>query len=146
MAMQDFTIGRQLTGIQITQGGNTLPVDPNVLTTFEISPDTDQMRRIPISGLVNWRNFYKGGKGSIGGTRLDGAIDAFFIEDEAQYYNSYLPNNGSIIVTVGNSDLTVSQYIFTGTQVKLDSMGPYTGDNFVEFKLTFVYSRIQQLA
>lgn len=146
MATLDFTIGRQLLAVQITQGGQSLPLDPNVITSFETSPDTDQKKHLPISGIVTWRNFFQGGKISISATRLDGYVMNFFIQQERFYYNSYLPNDGSIIVTVGNSDLTTSQYLYTGTQVKLDGEGPWTGDNFVDLKLTGVYSRLDQLS
>jgi hypothetical protein len=140
----NFTIGRQLVGVQVVQGGRVLDIGPDVITSFEYSPDVQQKMHLPVSGNVNYRNFHQGGKGNISATRIDGTIDEYFIQQEADYYNSILESDGSIIVTTENSDGSFTKYIFIGVQIKLDTGGTYTGDTYVEAKMTFVYSRYEK--
>ena len=120
-----YTVGRQLLGILVVQGGQSFDLPMNQGTSFEFTNDARISDRMGIDGRPSFKTIYYGYSGTIRATRLDGSIDDFMVFLQDAYYNSIVDQNGSITITVENSDLSTSTYIFTDMAFKVNRIGAY---------------------
>lgn len=143
--MSQFTIGRRLISVQMNFNGQPFEISPDQITSWEANPKVDQKMHLPVSGNTDHENFYQGWNISFSATRMDDTFDQFQASLEANYYNGVIDDGGTIIESIENSDGTIKQFIYTKVKIKVDSFGPYTGDNYVEVKFSAVASRRQPL-
>jgi hypothetical protein len=132
-----YTVGRQLVGVLIVQAGQSINLPMNQGTSFEYTNMADIGERMGIDGRPSFKTFYRGYSGTIRATRLDTSLDDYAIFLQDAYYNSIVDQNGSITITVENSDLSLSTYIFTDLAFKVDRTGPFEGDKFVDIEMSF---------
>lgn len=138
MPVGGFTVGRDV-ALDIT--GPSGIVRFSLITAFTAKPDVMDQKVKGLDGLVRHVVFHDGWTGSLDLERQDSALDDYWAQLEANYFqginNLYLTITETITEVAGN----ITQYRFENVLLKLEDSGDWKGDATVKQKLTFLASR-----
>jgi len=111
------------------------------VTSFKAKQLTTLIKDIRISGQMYPKHLPEGWEGSFIYTRVDSALDDYFADLEASYYQGNDLPTGTITQTITNVDGTISEYRFEDLALMLDDAGNYEGNKEVKMGISFVAGR-----
>jgi hypothetical protein len=133
MPVNGFTVGRDINVVINGQGeGITL----EGITDFNARPLTTTIKTKPLHGKPQHAYIPDGWEISIKIDRRDASVDDFWNSLENEYYNGDNLPAGTIIVTISNSDGSISKYRYEDTVLKVDNPGDFSGDKIVQQSLS----------
>jgi hypothetical protein len=101
----------------------------------------------PLNGLPIHLNFQENGwEGSFDVSRVDGTLDSYFAQYEANYYAGIAQPSGTIQQTIANPDGSFNVFQFQGVVLYYDDAGDYEAEKNVIQKVSFAASTRIQLA
>ncbi len=138
------TIGRDISIHLSTPQGN-LVLPPDFITSFEVKPAAKMIKYLPLTGIINPLVFHEGLDMEIEIARTSSALDDYWILNEAAYFNGVNLPASTIYYTIQEANLSISQYIITNVQFKLETLGMFKGNDYISQKLTAYGARISKL-
>jgi hypothetical protein len=112
-----------------------------LLTKFTAKKTSKKLTVKPLGGLPIHLNFMEDGwEGSFEISRVDGTLDKYFAQLEADYYAGNSQPSGTIQQTISEVDGTVSTYQFQGVVLYFDDAGDYEVEKNVVQKVSFLAS------
>ena len=135
MPISGQTVGRDVAWIINTAEGQ-LTLSQNFITDFEAMPDARIEKYLPVSGIINPLVFHEGYSLKISIARTDSTIDSFWALLEAAYYAGVNVPASTIFETIAENDGSVSQYQYLNVQLKVDTFGERTGNNYITMKMS----------
>ena len=143
MPVSGYTIGQDIK-IEIV-----LP-DEGILTlskiiSFNATPTMTNKTIQPMNGSPVILTFHEGWTGTLEGERDDDSVDSFWAQREAEYYAGQDILAGTITQTIKEKDGTLSRYLFTKVQFRLEDAGAYKGNDSVMWRMTFDAGRRQKV-
>jgi hypothetical protein len=143
MPVNNFSIGRD---IAIDVVGAQGPVRLNLITGFAAKPTTIELKVKPLSGPPIFSMIPDGHTGSFELERVDPTIDRYFSQLENNFYSGLNTQSITMTETITEPNGAISQFRYTGVQLKYDDAGSWKQDTTVKQKLSFVASRKYQVA
>jgi hypothetical protein len=147
-AQQAFNIGRDGATLNIVANGS--PLKPTILTNFESSQESTNLKSRPLNGPPIFQEVPDGWKGSFDVDRGDSTLDDYFAQFEAGFYAGEDVTVISILHTIAAPAVgavgALSQYLYSGVVLKLENAGSYKGDAKVEQKVSFMASTRTKVA
>lgn len=141
MPINQFSIGKDFTlSIALPTGALRL----EGLTGFKSKQDTTDVRSKQLSGKTKHVMFPDSWSGTIMLDRRNQTLDAYISAREANYYNSIYEAPVSMMTTIQESDGSISQFRYTGVQLKLSDAGEWRGDALVKMTIDFVAEERKQ--
>lgn len=144
MPVNGYTVGRDITVTVVTSLGAVAKF--SVRTGFSKRQETNDVKVKRADGIVDHVVIPDGWTGTFDYDRGDSTIDDYFANLETAYYAGTNIASGSIVETITENDGSVSQYTYTGVQMKLSDGGSQTGDNTLKMKIDWMASRRKKTA
>lgn len=144
MPVNGYTVGRDIKVTLITSLGTVASFA--VRTGFSKKQETNDVKVKRADGIVDHVVIPDGWTGTLDYDRGDSTIDDYFANLETAYYAGTNIASGSIVETITENDGSVSQYTYTGVQMKLSDGGSQTGDNTLKMKIDWMASRRKKTA
>jgi hypothetical protein len=140
MGANSFNVGRDGSQITIfdTLAGQ---VTFNGTTSFDSRARTKELESEQITGSTIFRNVPNGHEGSFEFDRQDSSIEAYFALLESNFYAGGPPPYAVITQTINELGGGVTQFQYTGVQLKLDDAGTWKGLDKVSPKVGWKASR-----
>ncbi|SDR37648.1 hypothetical protein SAMN05443245_5249 [Paraburkholderia fungorum] len=140
MGASSFNIGRDGSQItifdsvagQVTFGG---------MTSFDSRARTKELESEQITGNTIFRNVPNGHEGTFEFDRQDSSIEAYFAQLEANFYAGLPPPVAVITQTIQELSGGLTQFQYTGVQLKLDDAGAWKGLDKVNPKVGWKASK-----
>lgn len=139
MPVNGFTVGKDIALVFQTPDG-ALDVSSGI-TDFTADPVYTELKTKLLSGETKHGVIPDGWRGSFKVDRFNSALDDYFANWEAGYYNGQNSPAGLIYETVTEADGSVTQWRYTGVVFKFDKAGDYSGDKKVEQSVSFNAAR-----
>lgn len=144
MPISGLSIGRDVTWkIQTAQG--PLVFSQDHITSFEASPDAELKKLLGVSGIITPAIFHGGHSLKMDITRVDDTLDRYWAVAEAAYYAGLDLPGGMIYETIQEPNGTVSQFVYTNVQLKIDTFGERTGNSWISMKFSGYAARRELL-
>lgn len=144
MPVNGYTVGRDITVTIVNSLGAISSFA--VRTGFSKRQETNDIKVKRADGTVDHLQIPDGWSGTLDYERNGSALDDYFADLETAYYSGVNIGSGSIVETIIEPEGSVSQYTYTGVQMKLSDGGSQTGDNTIKMKLDWVASRRKKTA
>lgn len=144
MPVNGYTVGRDVTVTMVTSLGTVSSF--SVRTGFSKRQETNDIKVKRADGIVDHLSIPDGWSGTLDYERAGPELDDYIANLETAYYAGTNIASGSIVETITENDGSVSQYTYTGVQMKLSDGGSQTGDNTIKQKLDWVASRRKKTA
>lgn len=139
MSVSGYTIGQDVKlDFQIPNLG---AVTINELVSFNPTPTTTTKTVQPMAGSPKTLTFNEGWAGTIEGERNDDTVDSLWATLEALYFAGEDIFGGTITQTIKEKDGTLSRYLFTDVQFRLEDAGSYKGNDTVMWRMSFQAGR-----
>jgi len=122
----------------MTSGG---PLVSSLVTGFSSKPDMTEQKIKGLDGITRHVRFFDGWSGKFEMERQDSRLDDYFALLEQNYYLGVPEQPCMIMETIENPDMSICQYIYPGTLLKLDDAGDWAGDKTVKMSLSFMSQR-----
>lgn len=145
MPISGQTVGRDIS-LRINTPNGQLTISSNFITSFDAKPLARLEKYLPISGIINPLVFHEGWEVSLEIGRTDNTLDEFWALLESDYFNGVDVPGGTITETIQEADGSISQYIFSNVQLKLDDAGTFKGNDYVTQRLSGYAARRQKQA
>jgi hypothetical protein len=121
-----FNIGRD--GSQITIFDSVAgQVNFNGTISFDSKARTKELESETITGNTIFRNVPNGHEGTFEFDRQDSSVEAYFTQAEANFYAGLPPPTAAITQTINELDGSITQFQYTGVQLKLTDAGTWKG-------------------
>lgn len=143
MPVSGFNIGKDVAINVVTSKGQFAL---SIITQFEFTPKYKDIESHGIDGVNRNAPLPAGGSGKFTLDRADSAVDDFFCQAEADYYNGLNLPSGTITETVQEVSGAVSQYRFENVVFKLMDGGKYKGDDKIVVMVDFMYTRRKKVS
>ncbi|MBT2299274.1 hypothetical protein J7E70_02245 [Variovorax paradoxus] len=140
MPMNGQTVGRDVALDLFTSRG-LLVVEPKAITSFTSAPTTTNTASKGLDGITRFGVFPDGWSGSFDVDRMNGNLDAYWAQIEADFYNGVNILPGTIQETIQEPDGSISQYRYTGVMFDFKDAGSKAANQLVKQKLSFVAAR-----
>lgn len=111
------------------------------LTGFQSKQITHSLESKPLDGRILFAELPAGWDGSFDLERADPAVDAYFAQQEANYYGGLNSDVITITETITELGGNLSQYRYTGVALKLEDTGERRQDQVVKQKIAFKAAR-----
>lgn len=144
MAVNGYSVGRDVT-LDIVDATGAL-VRPSIATGFsskQITTDRDVQR---LDGQNDGLYLPKGWSGDFDYERQNSVLEDYIVSIEASYYAGANLSPLTITETIRENNGAVTQYRYTGVQIKLDDSGAWKGDDTVKQKLAWTATRRQKIS
>lgn len=138
MSVNGFSVGNDITVAINTATG---PLVMNLITSFKRKQDTTTQKIKGMDGVTRHVRFQDGWAGSFNVERTDGTLDAYFAQQEANFYAGINEGAGIITETIREPNGSISQYRYTGVLLSYDDAGDSEGDKTIKQVVGFVASR-----
>jgi len=138
------TVGRDVS-FQINTPNGQLTLPANFITSFNSKPLARLEKYLGLTGIINPLVFHEGWQIDLAVARTSAAIDDFWAVLESEYFNGIDILGGTIYETINESGSSVSQFVYSNVQLKLDDAGTYKGNDYVTQNLSGYCSRRQKL-
>ena len=143
MPANNFSIGRD---VAIDVIGSNGPLRLSQITGFDSKATTIELKVKPLSGPPIFAMIPDGHTGSFDIERVDATIDKYFAQLENNFYSGLNQTSITMTETITEPNGAISQFRYTGVQLKYDDAGSWKQDASVKQKLSFVASRKYQVA
>lgn len=138
MPVNNFTVGKDLSFSLVLPTGT---VQFNGVTDYQTKRNESDLKHKGLDGITQHGIIPDGWEIAIKLDRQDPIIDNLFAQLEAAYFAGQNIPAGSVTELIKEADGSVSQYQYTGCQLKYTSAGDYKGDALVSQGLTILASR-----
>jgi hypothetical protein len=139
MPVSGYTIGQDVKLTIIVP--NFGPVVFSKIISFTSNPTTTEKTIQPMNDNPKILVFHEGWTGTIEGERNDDSVDSYWSRVETAYYAGEDVLGGTITQTIKEKDNTVSRYLYTAVQFRLEDAGMFKGNDSVPWRLSFTGSR-----
>lgn len=144
MSVSGYTIGQDVKLDFIIPNIGTVRI--NEIVSFNPTPTTTEKTIQPMNGSPKILVFNEGWNGTIEGERNDDSVDSLWARLEAAFFAGEDILGGTITQTIKEKDGSLTRYIFTDVQLKLEDAGTYKGNDSVMWRMTFKAGRRLRLA
>lgn len=107
------------------------------LESFSANENADVQDHTDISGITRHPKLHQGWHGSFTYQRGSNALDAYFANQERNYYQGGDQTNITITESIKELDGTISQFQFTECVLSLTDGGTYSGTTIVKQTVAF---------
>ena len=145
MPMNGQTVGRDVSVDLYTSRG-ILAISAAAITSFDTKPQTTNTASKGLDGITRYGVFPDGWTGTLSIDRLNGALDAFWAQIEADFYAGVNIQPGTITETIQEPDGSISQYRYTGVMFDFKDAGTKVGNQLVKQSLSFMAARRLRVA
>jgi hypothetical protein len=144
MPISGLSIGRDVTWkINTAQGPIVFSQDH--ITSFESAPDAELKKYLGVSGIITPAVFHVGHSIKMDIVRVGDTLDRYWAVAEAAYFAGIDLPGGMIYETIQEPNGTVSQFVYTNIQLKVDTFGEKTGNNWISIKFSGYAARRELL-
>ena len=140
MPMNGQSVGRDVSLDLYTSKG-ILPISAAAITSFTKQPVTTNTASKGIDGVTRYGVFPDGWQGSFDVDRMNGNLDAYWAQIEADFYGGVNILPGTITETIQEPDGSISQYRYTGVMFDFKDAGTVVANQLVKQKLSFMAAR-----
>ncbi|MGJ7529853.1 hypothetical protein [Variovorax sp. GB1P17] len=140
MPMNNQSVGRDVSLDFYTSKG-ILPIAAAAITSFASQPATTQTASKGLDGITRYGVFPDGWSGVLDIDRLNGNLDTYWAQIEADFYNGVNILPGTITETISEPDGSISQYRYTGVMFDFKDAGTKVANQLVKQKLNFMAAR-----
>lgn len=140
MPMNGQSVGRDVSLDLITSKG-ILAIASTAITKFDTTPVTTNTTSKGLDGLTRYGVFPDGWKGTLEIDRMNGTLDAFWAQIEADFYAGVNTMPGTITETIQEPDGSISQFRYTGVMFDFKDAGSKVANQLVKQKLDFMAAR-----
>jgi hypothetical protein len=137
MAVNSYTIGRDVTVTLAGPGGTTTVIPSTAITKFDAKPQKREEWSRPLNLPPQPLYMPDGWKGNLEVDRQDATLDTFQSNLEATFWAGQNTLSGTVLVSVTEVNGAVTQYRFDGCMFWVDDPGSYNADNKVTQRLEF---------
>jgi len=143
MPINGISVGKDIIIVLNDNNGNVVT---NRVKSFVSKQKTSNRETIALDGINRHLNIPTGWEGSFEMERTSSIIDQFIYNIEQAYDSGATVPLISITETITETDGSISQYLYQGCVIQLDSAGEWKGDDLVTQKINFMASSRQALA
>lgn len=140
MPMNGQTVGRDVSLDLYTSKG-ILAIPAAAITKFDTTPVTTSTASKGLDAVTRYAVFPDGWKGSMDIDRMNGNLDTYWSQVEADFYGGVNQLPGTITETIQEPDGSVSQYRYTGVMFDFKDAGSKVANQLVKQKLDFMAAR-----
>lgn len=134
MPVSGYTIGQDIK-IDIVDASGLVTLSK--IVSFNATPVVTDKTIQPMNGTPEHLTFIEGWSGTIEGERDDDSVDSFWARREAAYFSGEDILSATISQTIKETGGSLSRYLFTKVQFKLDDAGAYKGNDSVMWRMSF---------
>lgn len=145
MPLNNQSIGKDVSIVLMTSAG-AINIPAAAITKFDAQPDTSHEARKGLDGVTRHAVFPNGWKGSLDIDRMNSAVDDFWAQFEADYYNGVNILPGTINETISEANGSISTYRYEGVVFDFKDAGSREADKVIKMKLDFYTSRRKKVS
>jgi hypothetical protein len=136
MSLNGYTAGRDTSVTVILPDGT--PLNLGTVLKFRSKRDSVDQKIVKINSKIDNIEFPQGWSGSWDLERTDHALDDYFNQFDANFYDGQDQRYVTIQQTVVEADGSISQWQFNKCTLKYDDAGEFAGDKTTSQKLSFM--------
>ena len=138
MPINSYSVGRDISYSVVTPSG-TLTLGGK--TGYSVKPMYTEINHKGLSGLNVRGVIPDGWQIELQFDRTDPAVDAYFAQVEADYFNGVNQQGGTIFENVVEKDGSITSFRYTDVILKYDNAGNWKGDSLVPISVSAMAAR-----
>lgn len=134
-----MSIGKDVV-LDITLPNNQV-LQVSYITAFTSKQNTKELDSKGLDGINRLASLPDTWSGDFSVDRANSALDDYFAQVEAGYFNGSILNTVRITETIQEANGVITQYRFDGVSLSYTDAGNYQGDAYVKQKITWKASK-----